>query len=144
MCKLYWRCWSLTRSGVFSALEYWCEIFQSENVCLIFFPCFKLRTSSTTQEKGNFPPKLQYMYLILKINGMCQWLWRTWCSGVLSCDWFKSLMIYQNHFEEWGLHVGIRLVHTFLPPSPVILWIGLAGKPKWLPLKFGYHDIMHL
>ena len=27
--------------------------------------------------------------------------------------------------------------------SPVILWISLGGKPKWLPLKFGYHDVMH-
>ena len=26
--------------------------------------------------------------------------------------------------------------------SPVILWISLGGKPKWLPLKFGYHDVM--
>ena len=34
------------------------------------------------------------------------------------------------------------IVHTFLPPSPVILWILLDGKPKWLLLKFGYHDVM--
>ena len=33
-------------------------------------------------------------------------------------------------------------VHTILPPSPVILWIELGGKPKWLPLNFGYHDVM--
>ena len=26
--------------------------------------------------------------------------------------------------------------------SPVIPWISLGGKPKWLPLKIGYHDIM--
>ena len=25
---------------------------------------------------------------------------------------------------------------------PVILWTDLGGKPKWLPLNFGYHDIM--
>ena len=24
----------------------------------------------------------------------------------------------------------------------VILWISLGGKPKWLPLKFGYHDVI--
>ena len=24
-----------------------------------------------------------------------------------------------------------------------ILWISLGGKPKWLPLKFVYHDLMH-
>ena len=38
--------------------------------------------------------------------------------------------------------VRIRSLHTFLPPSPVILWISLGGKPKWLPLDFGYHDVM--
>ena len=33
------------------------------------------------------------------------------------------------------------VVHTILrmPPSPVS---ELGGKPKWLPLKFGYHDVM--
>ena len=33
-------------------------------------------------------------------------------------------------------------IHTILPPSPVILWIELGGKPKWLPLKFGYHNLV--
>ena len=32
--------------------------------------------------------------------------------------------------------------HHFATGSPVILWIQLGGKPKWLPLKFGYHDVM--
>ena len=26
--------------------------------------------------------------------------------------------------------------------SRVILWIELGGKPKWLPLNSGYHDVM--
>ena len=34
-------------------------------------------------------------------------------------------------------------VHTKSPPSPVILWMELGGKPKWLPLKFRQHDVMH-
>ena len=34
------------------------------------------------------------------------------------------------------------IVHTIWGGSPVILWISLGGKPKWLPLKFGYHDEM--
>ena len=34
------------------------------------------------------------------------------------------------------------IVLTKLPPSPVILWIKLGGKPKWLPLNFGYRDFM--
>ena len=43
---------------------------------------------------------------------------------------------------KWGLYVYV-IVHTIFPPSPVILWIELGGKPKWLPLKCGYHDVMH-
>ena len=35
-----------------------------------------------------------------------------------------------------------RLVHTIWGGGPVILWISLGGKPKWLPLNFGYHDVM--
>ena len=42
---------------------------------------------------------------------------------------------------QWGLCECV-IVHTILPPSPVILWIQLGGKPKWLPLKFGYHDVI--
>ena len=42
------------------------------------------------------------------------------------------------------------IVFFFLPVShdfgwhgsPVILWISPGGKPKWLPLKLGYHDVM--
>ena len=34
------------------------------------------------------------------------------------------------------------IVHTILPPSPVILWIELGSKPKWRPLNFEYHDVM--
>ena len=34
------------------------------------------------------------------------------------------------------------IVHIILPPSPVILWIELGGKPKWPPLNTGYHDVM--
>ena len=43
---------------------------------------------------------------------------------------------------EWGL-CDYVIVHTILGGSPVILWISLGGKPKWLPLKFGYHDVIH-
>ena len=34
------------------------------------------------------------------------------------------------------------IVHTELPTSPAILCIELGGKPKWLPLSFGFHDKM--
>ena len=42
---------------------------------------------------------------------------------------------------QWGPRAYI-IVYTILPPSPVVLWIELDGKPKWLPLNFGYHDVM--
>ena len=45
-----------------------------------------------------------------------------------------------NDFR-WGLCEYV-IVHTILGGTPVILWISLGGKPKWLPLKFGYHDVM--
>ena len=33
-------------------------------------------------------------------------------------------------------------VHTKLPPSPLISWTEFGGKLTWLPLNFGYHDLM--
>ena len=42
---------------------------------------------------------------------------------------------------QWGLCEYV-IVHTILGGSPVILWISLGGKPKWLPLIFGYHDVL--
>ena len=35
---------------------------------------------------------------------------------------------------RWGLYTYF-IAHTVLVGSPVILWISLGGKPKWLPLK---------
>ena len=45
-----------------------------------------------------------------------------------------------SRITEWGLCEYV-IVHTILGGSPVILWISLGGKPKWLPLKF-IHDVM--
>ena len=50
-----------------------------------------------------------------------------------------SLMV----LGQWGLCVHVKS-HPKLPPSPVILWIELGGKPKWLPLNSGYHDVMSI
>ena len=44
-------------------------------------------------------------------------------------------------YKRWGPCEYV-IVHTVLPPSPVILWIELGGNPKWLLLNFGYHDVM--
>ena len=53
------------------------------------------------------------------------------------CDKFFKIKLWR----KWGQCTYV-IVHTNLPPSPVILWIELGGKPKWLPLKCGYHDVM--
>ena len=45
-------------------------------------------------------------------------------------------------YNQWGLCQFV-IIHTNLLPSPVILWIELGGKPKWLPMDFEYHDVMH-
>ena len=43
--------------------------------------------------------------------------------------------------SKWG---SVRIRHSIreIPTQPVILWIELGGKPKWLPLNFGFHDVM--
>ena len=44
---------------------------------------------------------------------------------------------------QWGLYAYEYHSHHFATtPSPVILWIELGGKPKWLPSDFGYHDVV--
>ena len=43
--------------------------------------------------------------------------------------------------EKWGMCEYV-IVRTILGGRPVILWISMGGKPKWLPLQFGYHDVM--
>ena len=46
---------------------------------------------------------------------------------------------------NWDWHRrAYAIVHTNLPrANPVILWIKLGGKPKWLPLNFSCHDFLH-
>ena len=59
-----------------------------------------------------------------------------------------SVMFHRNVYILWKYLMGpVRLRYRshptmILPPSPVILWIELGGKLKWLPLNFGYryHD----
>ena len=43
-----------------------------------------------------------------------------------------------------SLCIKYAKIHTSLPPSPVIPWIELGGKPKWLPINSGYGDVMHM
>ena len=42
----------------------------------------------------------------------------------------------------WLAGVDTSQFKQYLSPSPVILWTELGSKSKWLPLKFGYHDVM--
>ena len=39
---------------------------------------------------------------------------------------------------------AVRIRHSIRESAtqPVILWILLCGKPKWLPLNFGFNDVM--
>ena len=52
--------------------------------------------------------------------------------------WGATCMPIWRFVMEWRLCEYV-IVHTILPPSLVTLWISLGGKPKWLPLNFGYH-----
>ena len=47
----------------------------------------------------------------------------------------KKIIVWGN-----GAHIRHSLRKIF--SQPVILWIELGDKPKWLPLNFGYHDVM--
>ena len=46
-----------------------------------------------------------------------------------------------HFFKQMG---AVRKRHSIRETAkqPVILWIPLAGKPKWLPLNFGFNDVM--
>ena len=39
---------------------------------------------------------------------------------------------------------AVRIRHSIreFATQPVILWILLGGKPKWLPLNVGFNDVM--
>ena len=54
---------------------------------------------------------------------------------------FVSAILGAHACIQYGVCEYVK-VHTILGGSPVILWISLGDKPKWLPLKFGYHDVM--
>ena len=48
----------------------------------------------------------------------------------------QSVSISNSFQQQWGLCKYV-IVHTILPPSPVIWWIELGGNRKWLPLNSG-------
>ena len=61
----------------------------------------------------------------------------------LMYSWWLSLRraVAKKPRDRLGLCEYV-IVHTILGGGPVILWISLGGKPKWPPLKSGYHDVM--
>ena len=50
-------------------------------------------------------------------------------------------LVSDDDSAKWVLLPNV-IVHTILLPSPVFLWMEMGGKPKWLPLNFGYHEVM--
>ena len=62
---------------------------------------------------------------------------------------FAKQKIRFDFFGSTPTRPGRNLTRTFSKTEPKfglqnlpILWISLGGKPKWLLLKFGYHDVM--
>ena len=47
-----------------------------------------------------------------------------------------------RELEAWMGAVRIRHSIREIATLPVILWIPLGGKPIWLPLNFGFNDVM--
>ena len=63
-----------------------------------------------------------------------RWFWQAFCVGKNNGS---------HKARPWKSTMGpVRISHSSHHFGPVILWISLGGKPKWLPLKFGYHDVM--
>ena len=71
-------------------------------------------------------------------------LWRSTCKpfspkfyvnfGDCCCATISLSIFADNETDQWGLAYA-RIHHSHHFPSPVILWIELGGKPKWLPLN---------
>ena len=74
-----------------------------------------------------------------QVDEICHWLLSWAAGGSWSLGRVKGLISSSHPTMGQCEYV---IVHTILGGSPVILWISLGGKPKWLPLKFGYHDVM--
>ena len=67
----------------------------------------------------------------------------------LFTDWLQASAGWQFRVNDktWFLQRNGGRAHTSkivygkLSPQPVMLWIPLGGKPKWLPLNFGFNDV---
>ena len=61
----------------------------------------------------------------------------------ISISWPTAHKTFPNLVKpfQW-LKCDYVKFHTFLPPSPVIVWVELDDKSKWLPSDSGYNDVM--
>ena len=50
-------------------------------------------------------------------------------------------VLYVGRLAQQHTHTHTH-THTQVATQPIILRIELSGKPKWLPLNSGYHDVM--
>ena len=56
-----------------------------------------------------------------------------------SLEWVKP----SRSVVELTMGPVLMLIHSYhFATQPVILWIELGAKPKWLPLNFRNHDVM--
>ena len=56
---------------------------------------------------------------------------------------YKPLLEAPSLFSKWG---PARIRHSIreIATQPVILWILLVGKSKWLPLNFRFNDVIRM
>ena len=59
----------------------------------------------------------------------------------------SDLVVLRDDRRIRSMHVlmgAVRIRHSIreIATQPVILWILLGGRPKWLPLNFGFNDVM--
>ena len=105
-----------------------------KHLCLFCFMCF----SSSTCCSFSFPLEAALLFFVNRFDhlhsvfGLFPSFFSNFVQGSGRDHCFPG---------QWGLCEYV-IVLTILGGSPVILWISLGGKPKWLPLKFGYHDVM--
>ena len=71
---------------------------------------------------------------------------RGWLCPVCHWAWYHKIEQRSSRRKSrgWFFFFPSRVVYGILPPGPVIVWIELGGKPKWLPLNFGLSGVIGL
>ena len=91
----------------------------------------------------NVPPPTvdPCIHWAVNLSAICSGGTRSWPFSLSFHPTKSSSNAHHAALVQWGLCANVK-VHSKFPPSLVILWIELGGKPKWLPLNFGYHGVM--